>query len=401
MSDILCVDGVFESVNGKKIFILKRCGGIRNFLMLLPFFLLFVGDFKLPVGVGSITVPLGMVIIVPAVFWSFIVGRIYLSAAQLLLVGVLLFGFFGALVTPEAGFSRSLVGSLPIVFSVLALIFYGINYLPSEDVVRYMLAGGVVMAVAVIILFLVSLGVSGDYYEQKLVIETPLGRSNYLAAFLIFLFALSVSRSIFVSLIFLVAIFCTLSRGGVLALGLFFMIIPLLRRGWLLFFCVVVVFFGCLIFFLAACGGTGYFLGIFNLQDSGLDSVLNRFELWSFGFDIFSDNTVFGIGPNTFRSFVELNGEIEDVWGVHNSILLLLLNYGVFGFIFYSAYIFVVYRSIVFAEKVDKRFFYLRAVFLVLMVFGFYEPLVGSSAFELLLVLTFVLSRSRVNEKFS
>lgn len=396
MSDISNVDRPLEGPRGEISSDAKQRWNFQDYILLLPFFLLFIGDFQLPVGDSIVTIPMGMALVFPAFFWYLITGKLVFSRASLLLVGVLFCGLLGFLFTPSASFFRSVAGALPIVFAALTIVVYERYPVSQEKAVRYMLVGGIVLAVAVIILFVFSLGVSGDYYDQKLIIETPLGRSNYLAAFLLFLCALSAPRNIFISIIFLVAIFCTLSRGGVLALMIFFLVIPFLRREkvWILGGGVVLAWL--LIAYLAPEGVIGYVSGIFNLQDTELDSVFNRFELWSFGFDIFSEHPVFGIGPNTFRTFVELAGDVENVWGVHNSVLLIILNYGFFGLIFYSAYLVIIYKNILLAEEVDGRFFYLRAVFLVLLVFGFYEPLVGSAAFEVLLALVFVLARSQV-----
>lgn len=395
MPDISYVDGPTEDVKGESNSVTKQRWNLQDSLLLLPFFLLFIGDFQLPVGDSMVTIPMGMALVFPAVFWYLITGRLALSISSLLLAGVLFCGFLGFLFTPLASFSRSVAGALPIIFSALTIIVYERYPISQEKAVRYMLVGGAVLAVGVIILFVFSLGAQGDYYDQKLIIETPLGRSNYLAAFLLFLFALSIPGNIFISILFLVAIFCTLSRGGVLALMIFFAIIPFLRRRktWILGAGAVLAWL--LIAYLASDGVMGYIAGIFNLQDTELDSVFNRFELWSFGFDIFSEYPVFGVGPNTFRTFVELASDVENVWGVHNSVLLIMLNYGILGLIFYLTYLAIIYRTILLAEKMDGRFFYLRAVFLVLLIFGFYEPLVGSAAFEVLLALVFVLARSQ------
>lgn len=399
MSDISNVDRPPKGLREERSSDAKQRWNLQDCILLLPFFLLFIGDFQLPVGDSNVTIPIGMALVFPAFFWYLITGNLKFSAASLLLACVLFCGLLGFIFTPTASFFRSVAGALPIVFSALTIIVYERFPVSQEKAVRYMLVGGAILAVAVIILFFFSLGVSGDYYDQKLIIETPLGRSNYLAAFLLFLFALSVPGNISISIVFLVAILCTLSRGGVLALMIFFAVVPFLRRGkvWILGCGVVLAWL--LVAFLAPDGVIGYISGIFNLQDAELDSVFNRFELWSFGFDIFSEHPIFGIGPNTFRTFVELTGDVENVWGVHNSVLLIILNYGVFGLIFYSAYLVIIYKNLLLAEKVDGRFFYLRAVFLVLLIFGFYEPLVGSAAFEVLLALVFVLARAQARIK--
>ena len=395
MSNILYVDGLTKDAKDESNSVTKQRWSLMDSIFLLPFLLLFVGDFQLPVGDSMVTIPMGMALVFPAVFWYLIAGRLTLSATSLLLAGVLLCGFLGFLFTPLASFSRSVVGALPIIFAALTIIAYEGYPISQEKAVRYMLTGGAVLAMSVIFLFLVSLSVPGDYYDRKMVIETPLGRSNYLATFLIFLLALSIPRNIYIAILFLVAIFCTLSRGGVLALMMFFALIPFLRWGKAWVLAVGMVLMWLLIAYLASDGVVSYISGILNLEHVDLDSVSNRFELWSFGFDIFSEHPVFGVGPNTFRTFVEIAGDVENVWGVHNSILLIILNYGIFGLIFYLTYLLIIYRSIVLAENLDSRFFYLRAAFLALLIFGFYEPLVGSAAFEVLLALVFVLARSR------
>lgn len=398
MSNITYADSLPSEIGGDINSVARHGWSLHDCVMLMPFFLLFIGDFQLPLADSVITIPMSMTVVMPAIFWYLMTGKLVFSSASLLLVGIVFCGFLGFLLTPVAGFFRSVAGSLPIVFAAATIIFYERYPVPHEKAVRYMLAGGVVLAVAVIVLFIFSLGGAGDYYDQKLIIETPLGRSNYLAAFLLFLFALSVHKNIYISILFLIAIFCTLSRGGVLALMMFFVVIPFLRRKKLWILGVGAVLFWLLLAYLATDGVMEYVSSVFNLQDAELDSVFNRFKLWSFGFDIFSDYPVFGIGPNTFRTFVELAGDIEDVWGVHNSVLLIVLNYGIFGLVFYSIYLTIIYRNIILAEESDSNFFYLRAVFLVLLVFGFYEPLVGSAAFEVLLALIFILARSQVRK---
>lgn len=373
---------------------------VKDYILLLPFFLVFIGDFQIGVGTSSITVPMSMAIILPIFLGYLVAGKLKFSRVPLLLFGVLFCGLLGFLFTPAASFLRTIAGSLPVLFSMLTVMIYEQYQLPCERAIKYILVGSFTLAIAVIILFLISRSIAGGYYDQKLLIETPLGRSNYLAAFLLFAFALSLPVSTSASIVILVAIFCTLSRGGVLALILFFATSLLLRvrRLWFYGCCIGLLLISVmLIFYSVPEDIIEYILQFLNLQDVdvNLDSVYSRLDLWSFGFDIFSENPVFGIGPNTFRTFIEMDGSIEDVWGVHNSLLLVLLNYGFFGLICYFAYIVIIYKQVLIAERKNSNMFYLRCVFLVLMFFGFYEPLVGSAAFEMLLVLTYILAKSQ------
>lgn len=371
-------------------------GSIRDYILLVPFFLLFIGDLHLPVGEGDVTIPSGMIFISLILLWSFLAAQITLTGISLLLLGLLFCGGVGFLLTPEASFLRSTAGALPIVFAFLTIIAYEKFPIPQERAIKYMMAGGFFLAASVILLFIYSFGHIGDYYEQKLIIETPLGRSNYLAAFLIFIFALSLPRNIIISMTALVAIFCTMSRGGVLALIAFFVIFIFFRKRKIFFLMMGMVFLGLMVASVIFFGGFNEIKESIDFQDLELESVVNRFNLWAFGADVFLQNPIFGVGPNTFRTFVEMAGNIEDVWGVHNSVLLILLNYGVLGLVFYVIYLIIIYKNIYMAEMLDKRFFYLRIGFLTLLVFGLYEPLIGSAAFELLLVFIFVLARSRI-----
>lgn len=364
--------------------------------LLLPFCLLFVGDAQVPIGQSAVTVPLGVIVLVPLLALMSMAGRVTVSRSACLLLVVLLSGLIGTVLTPQAQTSRAAAGSLPLVYAVVALLVYEATRPRPARIVNWMLFGGIVLAVWVIALGAPNIGSEGDYYEDKLLVETLLGRSNYLSAFLLFLVGMCWSRHRFLAPLFMFAMVCTMSRGGVLMLVLFFIAAWLARRDklWLI---------GLLSFFafvataaVVALYQVDAFEAFLDPSDTRVGSTINRLLLWSFGVELWTSQPLVGIGPNTFRTFVETTDGMEDVWGVHNSILLMLLNYGVIGVIVYGLYVREIYRAIVKAEVVDAGVAYLRAVFVVLLVFSLFEPLVGSAAFELLLVLIYVFARSIV-----
>lgn len=366
------------------------------FLILLPFFLLFIGDVQVPVGMSTATVPMGMFIVFPLLFVCLALPRIMVPAAALLLLGTLFFGAVGVLLTPQSAYPRAAAGALPLLYAVCTLMFYAqfYRFLKVEWAVRMMLVGGGVLALMVIALFVVAMLSPGNYYAQKLLIETPLGRSNYLAAFLIFLFALALAlaKNRVVVWLFAIAVFCTMSRGGIL-MFLFFLVALRLEKRQLLWLAWV----GPLLAFLAATWLVSADFHSYIREYDGayageVLSATNRLLLWSFGFDLWLQNPWFGIGPNTFRTFIELNSGIEDVWGAHNSVIQMLLNYGLFGTIFYCLYIREIYRRLRRAELTAPWFRYMRVAFVVLQVFGLFEPLVGSAAFEILLAFMLILA---------
>ncbi len=372
-----------------------RRGGLLAMLPLLPFFFLFIGDFQLPIGHSALTVPMGMTVVLLMLLIS--LGRpcIRIPTAALLLLGVLAFGAAGLLLTPEAGVLRGAAGAMPLVYAIAALVAYS-QIRSSLDIDRallMMLRGGLILAVATMVLCCIGLvSPRGDYYATKLLIETPLGRSNYLSAFLLFLFALALAlRPAWAGLLAL-AVLATLSRGGALMLLLFLVAMPLARRGklWLVGALPLLAFFVCL--FLLVSGHYEMLAQMAGPYAAVVRSVFNRMLLWLFGYDLWLQSPFFGVGPNTFRTFVEMHPGIEDVWGVHNSILQLLLNYGLCGTLLYCAYLRTIYRHLCLAERADPAMWYLRVVFVVLMVFSLFEPLVGSAAFEMLLALLFIVA---------
>ncbi|WP_447922533.1 O-antigen ligase family protein [Achromobacter aegrifaciens] len=368
-------------------------------LILLPFLLLFIGDMQVPVGVSKATIPMGMFIVFPLLFMCMALPRIVVPTTALLLLGTLFFGAIGALLTPESEYLRALAGALPLLYAICTLMLYAQFYrsIKVEWAVRMMLAGGAVLALVVIGLFIVATLSPGNYYEQKLLIETPLGRSNYLAAFLIFLFALALTRSWLLPWLFAIAVFCTMSRGGILMFLFFLVALHMEKRRllWLAWLVPLLAFVVATL--LASAGFHSYIQGYEGAYAGEVLSATNRLLLWSFGFDIWVHHPWFGIGPNTFRTFIELSPGIENVWGAHNSVIQMLLNYGLFGTILYCLYIREIYMRLRHAELTAPWFRYLRVVFVVLQVFGLFEPLVGSAAFEVLLVFILILASRQVS----
>ena len=124
MSDISNVDRPPKGLREERSSDAKQRWNLQDCILLLPFFLLFIGDFQLPVGDSNVTIPIGMALVFPAFFWYLITGNLKFSAASLLLACVLFCGLLGFIFTPTASFFRSVAGALPIVFSALTIIVY-------------------------------------------------------------------------------------------------------------------------------------------------------------------------------------------------------------------------------------------------------------------------------------
>jgi O-antigen ligase len=102
-----------------------------------------------------------------------------------------------------------------------------------------------------------------------------------------------------------------------------------------------------------------------DFDNSGLDEnslsqfTSNRSDLWEIGYNIFLDNLIFGVGLDNHYDMMEANGAIGKL-RVHNIVLDILVQLGVFGFISFLLVVFYTYKQIALAKKVlgNSSFFY-------------------------------------------
>ncbi len=369
---------------------------IVSMLTWISVFLLFVGEVRIPIGGSELYTPLA---IFPAIILFVIrlgLFDLHLLRGALALLGVLIAGVLSTVWSDHVSVARSVAAMFPIAIAALVLLaFNGVRGL-SCLIVSAVIAGGSILAVWVILLS-IQASISGlPFYEAKLLIETPLGRSNYLAAFLLAFLAFSWGRSLKLRGLALIAFgaISIYSRGAFLVFLLFICIVFLrsFRSRYKKYFLGAVFVFSWF-GILATISSEVLFQSDLS-ENFGFDpfeSAENRLLLWKASLDMLGESPLFGVGPNGFRSFVERSG-LEDVWGPHNSVLLLWLNYGVLGVFFYFAYCFFIFRSVRncgCAKMSDNNVLVLLCL---LLVFSLFEPLVGSASFELLLAIIYIWS---------
>lgn len=361
----------------------------RNILY-FPFFLSFIGNIKIPVGSSTFDVPMSIVPMFFILIYAIYKRNFFLSKQIVFVFFTILFGFIALVINySNVSITRGVVGMLPLFYIILVIFCYSNVELNTLKAFNYITAGALFLSFQVYYDFFYATFLSGDYYEKKLLIETWLGRSNYLAAFL--LIGLGVSgKKIIYSFLICLGVIATMSRGGLammllMALFVIYMHVKSVKNIYLSLF-----FYFSFIFSLSMV--VIYVFTSFNFFDSDVldfKSTFNRFELWRFSVNLYLDNYIFGIGPNAFRSYVENTIGIEDVWGTHNSILQLLLNYGFFGTLLYIAYILKIINKVEFAFKQEVVGIFFKSMILVVVIYSLFEPLVGSSSFEVLLVLLY------------
>ena len=86
---------------------------------------------------------------------------------------------------------------------------------------------------------------------------------------------------------------------------------------------------------------------------------------------------------------IEGSPDLEDVWGPHNAVLTLWLNYGIVGLVAYCAYIGCLLWAVGRARRVRRETDQVLVALLALLFFSMFEPLVGSASFEVLLAVVY------------
>ncbi|MGN5112090.1 O-antigen ligase family protein [Aeromonas jandaei] len=366
-------------------------------IIYLPFLLIFLGELKVPVGGSTFSLPLSF-ITTPFLISGVIANKKYIVDKLCLIFSfIALLGFASILYNPVAEFSRGLVGMLPVIYMIMMLFSYAQVNLDEEVALKYLTVGVMLLSIQIYIDFIHAQLSDGDYYEKKLFIETWLGRSNFLAAFLIFSLGL-IKRNVFVFVFISMAVFATMSRGGALIMLVMYLIMALYYINHkasmtVKYFIFIVFCLVSLVFIFIIISHIDFF------KSFDFRSVFNRFDLWFFSIELYSDNLALGIGPNSFRTYVESTHGIEDVWGTHNSILQILLNYGFLGCVFYLYFFYKIWEK---ASKGNYSFLTsirLKSMLISIFLFSLFEPLIGSGSFEVLLVLGYLIIRERERKR--
>lgn len=366
-------------------------------------FLLFVGDIRIPIGESTLYTPMAIFPALVLLFLRLIVAEIYFLRGTLALIGVLAAGVLSAIWSDYVSVMRTVAAMFPIAAAILVL--FALNGVSGVHriIQSAIMAGGGLLAVWVLLLTLRAFFSGLAFYDAKLLIETPLGRSNYLGAFLLVFLAFAWGRSNILKGLALCALgaLSIYSRGTALVFALFLLILcaQKLKLGQKSLLFIASVTLGFSIILVAIFSTIGFdFNSVVYFDNDSLESTGNRLLLWKKSVEMLLQSPVLGIGPNGFRSLVETYG-YEDVWGPHNSILLLWMNYGVIGLFCYLAYCVFIIQSMRrndYFKKYDRQ---ILILLFLLLFFSLFEPLIGSASFEILLGALYLYSvRSRLEQ---
>ncbi|NHQ93272.1 O-antigen ligase family protein [Janthinobacterium lividum] len=357
-------------------------------------FFVFVGEFKIYIGASSVSLPISFALIGLIFMVRLLREDLILTRNALILCAIAALGILTTLLRDPGQLQRAVAAVIPLVVSAMALVSLRAWPVDLDKARQAILYGGIVLALWTYLGFIQSFGVNGDYYDKKLMVETLLGRSNYLAAFLFFLAATFFYQNKYLFLFFVGAILATMSRGGILIISLFILYIFWTDKKYahIKYFTVFLSILFVLYLFFEY--GYSLFMLLHDNEYKIPDSFNNRIILWEFSADLIAKSPWLGVGPNGFRSAIEAAGNMEDVWGAHNSILLLWLNYGIIGLLLYLKYLHNIYREISKAARNTPIFQSIKVAFLFLLLFSLFEPLIGSVSFELLLVMLYITAKN-------
>jgi O-antigen ligase len=361
--------------------------------------LLYVGEMRVPVQQSELYLPAAVVPLAALAALRARGGTLRMPSPAWALAGVLAAAAVATAASEWVGPRRGAAATVPVAVAMLGVVaLAGVDDLAR--VVRSAVAwGGALLSAWVLALAAVGLADALSWPDWKQAIETPLGRSNFLAAFLLFFVATVWGRSRGLVALGVLAMVCTLSRGGLIALVLFLLLQRLARVPGRAERAAVAVIVAGLLAVAAASWPRGEARAPLRPEFDGSlpaaavhalaspASVANRVRLWQAAHTMIADSPWLGAGPNGFRSRVELDRTLEDVWGPHNAVMLLWLNYGLAGLAAYLAWLLAVLRAV---DRARARAGGAQAcawppALHALLAFALIEPLVGSASFELLL----------------
>ena len=221
------------------------------------------------------------------------------------------------------------------------------------------------------------------FYGFKRSVRNGLGQSNYIAAFFVFFFTVSLFHSRWTAAtVFALLAIATLSRFGVIFLSLTFALWILHRRGAR----PIALATGTLAL------GLTTMVGLLAVVE-GMKvptSVAIRGAYWRKAVTVISAHPLVG-AP---RSHILETFDLNILWNPHNVLLWVSALVGVIGMVFYAAFLFVALREIHQRATTSLLWAGIFFGFIVMLTWSLFEPIALTPAFELLLAALYTLARN-------
>ncbi|RUU81291.1 O-antigen ligase [Mesorhizobium sp. M7A.F.Ca.MR.362.00.0.0] len=224
------------------------------------------------------------------------------------------------------------------------------------------------------------------FYNLKNRARNALGLSNYIAVFLLFLFAVTLfSGAPLLATAFAICTVLTLSRFGIAFLAIVWAVYFLRSRFRPINAALV----------WSAMVAAGLVVAYVFRSDlaniPGITSVTIRFEYWRSGIVALLDHPLFGAPRSVF--LVELGNSVT--WNPHNSVLWVAVNFGLIGLAAYLAYVGIVMREVAKAAETSPLFTGAFVGLALVLVWSLVEIIALTPAFEILMAATYSLALNR------
>ena len=346
------------------------------------FAVIFIGDVKIPV-----TVPISMLI---SAVYLVRIYNMHVTLPFIFLLNVLLPGLLNLIISGYFDIERDHVIYLPVLYGLYVLLFVG-GFTYHRRLEYALIVGAMALCLWIFMAFFTSFGDVGGYYQLKSHAETPLGRSNYLAVFIGFCLMVLTFRFGWSFIILLLVFLLMMSRTGIVLILVFmFFRFITVRQNLLRVFSVAAVLLALSIYYWDL---IYYYLDYVLEGALGTESVNIRLRAWYATIDILQINPLFGVPRSLYKDALELAVPGDNLWDPHNSVLHLLVSFGLLGFVFYAAYVAVIFREICQASLTDKFWKGVFWGYSLILVWSLFEQVLLTPAIEILQAYLFVLAR--------
>lgn len=221
------------------------------------------------------------------------------------------------------------------------------------------------------------------FYDLKNRAKNALGLSNYIAVFLVLVFAATLfCGAPVIAIVFGMLTALTLSRFGfVFMVGIVGVYVIQWKIG--------AVRSSIVVAFLGVAGLIGlYFLYGALPHLPGISSLTARFEYWQSGFDAVALHPIFGAPRSVLLD--DLSNSIT--WSPHNSLLWVAANFGLLGLVAYCAYVWIVMREIAIAGASSRLWTGIFVGTAMVLVWSLVEIIALTPAFEILFAALYALA---------
>jgi hypothetical protein len=223
------------------------------------------------------------------------------------------------------------------------------------------------------------------FYGLKDFVKNALGRSNYIAVFFVFLFAVALFQRSWLAAVFALLAVVTLSRFAIVFMVCALVLWWLDRRK----VTAKAIVAGALLLSLVGFASLLVLAPFLNLPSS----LSARVAYWQSGLYVGFHSPLFGMP----RSEIVNNFNFSIVWNPHDVLLWPFAITGLIGVVLYASYVYVVLNSMYRAAAESRLWLGILIGSVVVLAWSLVEIIAMTPAFEILFACLYCLARNRTS----